>query len=45
MTRAETFNNVVEWLGEVKNNAKEDIVVYLIGNKADMADSREVTYD
>jgi Ras-related protein Rab-2A len=47
MTRAETFNNVVEWLGEVKNNAKEDIVVYLIGNKADIAEGagREVSYE
>jgi len=34
--------NVVEWLKEVKQHANSDIVVYLIGNRSDLEDEREV---
>jgi GTPase SAR1 family protein len=32
----------LEWLKEVKQHANTDIVVYLIGNRADLEDEREV---
>ena len=31
------------WLETIQDNAKEDIVVLLIGNKIDKVDEREVT--
>ena len=36
VTRDETFNNLVEWLKEIKQHASEDVRVYLIGNKAEL---------
>jgi Ras-related protein Rab-2A len=45
ITRDETFSNVIDWLKEVKQNASSDIVIYLIGNRADLEDEREVSRD
>ena len=36
ITRRESFDHVVNWLTEIKNNASKDIVVVLIGNKSDL---------
>ena len=43
ITREETFVNIIDWLKEVKQHASQDIVIYLIGNRADLEDEREVT--
>ena len=43
MTREDTFVNLSQWLSEVKQHATEDVRVYMIGNKGDLADQREVT--
>ena len=43
ITREETFNNLEGWLGEIKRNAAEDVKVYLIGNKCELEDERQVT--
>ena len=45
ITRLDTFNNMAEWHREVKQHAAEDVMVYLIGNKAEMEDGREVTFE
>ena len=42
ITRDETFGNLAYWLKEVKEHASEDLIIYLIGNKADLEESREV---
>ena len=42
ITRDETFVNVKEWLMEVKQHASSDILIYLIGNRSDLEDEREV---
>lgn len=42
ITREETFSNVLEWLKEVKQHASHDILIYLIGNRSDLEDEREV---
>lgn len=34
---------MIDWLKEVKQNAGPDVLVYLIGNKADLEEMREVT--
>ena len=42
ITRKETFNNVQEWLMEIKQHASQDVIVYLIGNRIDQEELREV---
>lgn len=34
---------MIDWLKEVKQHASSEIVIYLIGNRADLEDEREVT--
>ena len=43
ITREETFSNILEWLKEVKNHANSDILLYLIGNRSDLEEEREVS--
>mgnify|MGYP001384098496 FL=1 len=45
ITRDDTFVNVKEWLLEVKQHANSDILIYLIGNRCDLEEEREVTRD
>ena len=42
ITKLSTFTNLETWLNEVKNNASENVVCVIVGNKMDMQDSREV---
>lgn len=35
--------NVIDWLKEIKQHATSDIVIYLIGNRSDLEEDREVT--
>ena len=43
ITREETFVNVLVWLKEVKQHASSDVMIYLIGNRSDLEEEREVT--
>ena len=36
ITRRETFNHLSRWLEEARANGNPDMVIMLIGNKADM---------
>ena len=45
ITREETFFNAQDWLKEVVENASEDVVVYLVGNKAELESQREVQFE
>ncbi len=40
-----SFENVMEWKKEIENNADRDVLIYLVGNFADLGDTeeREVT--
>ncbi|KAJ3429177.1 ras-related protein rab11 [Anaeramoeba flamelloides] len=38
----ESFVNLGKWLSELRENSPKDITIMLIGNKIDLADSREV---
>jgi len=38
ITKQESFENVQKWMKELKENADENIIVMLIGNKCDLAD-------
>ena len=39
----ESFNHMETWLKEIKLQSNPDIKIFLIGNKADLEDQREVT--
>ena len=41
----ESFLNINRWLKEIKINSNPDIKIILIGNKADLENEREVTYE
>jgi len=45
ITRKETFLHVMKWLDEVRNNSSKNIVVILIGNKKDLENKRQVSYE
>ena len=45
ITEKESFNHVEFWLKELKKEAPESILCVLIGNKNDMNEKREVSYE
>jgi small GTP-binding protein len=42
ITKKESFENVQNWLGDIRSYADEDVGLLLIGNKVDMVDQRQV---
>lgn len=45
VTRRSTFNHLSSWLTDARNLTNPNTVIVLIGNKADLEDQRDVTYD
>ena len=45
ITRTSTFDNIDKWIGDLKNNGDENMIIYLVGNKSDLNDMREVRKD
>ena len=45
VTSQASFENVRDWKREIENNADRDVIVYLVGNMADLEDDREVSTD
>ena len=45
ITRKETFVHVTKWLEEVRDNSSKTIAIILVGNKNDLEDQREVSYE
>jgi GTPase SAR1 family protein len=43
VTRDDTFLDIIDWLKEAKQHSNPDILLYLIGNQADLEDDRQVT--
>ena len=44
--KAQTFQNLEHWLFSFHSiNTREDVVIYLLGNKVDEADKRLITYE
>eukprot|EP00435_Cladocopium_sp_Y103_P016917 s2480_g4.t1 len=41
----DSFEHIVQWLREAKDNADPELVITLIGNKADKASERKVSFD
>ena len=45
ITDRESFNNVTNWLNEIKKNAGVNVVKILIGNKSDLESGRKVSFE
>lgn len=45
ITRRSTYNHLSSWLTDTRNLTNPSTVIFLIGNKADLESSREVTYE
>ena len=45
LTDRQTFEHVEKWLKEINKYAKENVMRFLIGNKSDLVDKRQVTYE
>lgn len=42
-TSNESFENISNWVRQVKNHAAQDVKIILLGNKADMTDKKVIT--
>ena len=42
LTRKSTYDNIDKWIGELKTNGSEDVLIMLVGNKSDLEEKREV---
>ncbi|XP_054718637.1 ras-related protein Rab-37-like isoform X2 [Uloborus diversus] len=45
VTNKSSFDNTRAWLGEINEYAQDDVVIMLIGNKADSSADRQVMYE
>ncbi|KAK2466409.1 hypothetical protein APHAL10511_002051 [Amanita phalloides] len=45
ITNASTFNDIRGWLQELKKNCPPELLIYIVGAKADLACQRQVTSD
>ena len=44
LTKMETFEHVKRWLEDINKYAKENVFKFLIGNKSDLVQKRQVSY-
>lgn len=45
ITRRDSYIHLIKWLSELKENAPKDITIILIGNKNDLENERQVSYE
>ncbi|EAX91137.1 small GTP-binding protein, putative [Trichomonas vaginalis G3] len=45
VTDLETFDTIDEWVGLFRQNSQPNAIIYLAGNKCDLTDERQVSYD
>jgi len=45
VTRRQTFNHITSWLTDARNLTNPQTVMMLVGNKVDLDDQREVSYE
>ena len=45
ITRRDTFTHVTKWLDDVRTNSSKNVTIILIGNKKDLEDRRQVSYE
>ena len=45
ITSRDSFNNVMSWIEDCKNQSPKTIFMILVGNKCDLEDKRQVSYE
>jgi Ras-related protein Rab-1A len=45
ITDPESFNNINNWLIEIEKNANKNVYKYLVGNKSDLEQKRQISYE
>uniref|UniRef100_A0A0R3RZV8 Ras-related protein Rab-8A n=1 Tax=Elaeophora elaphi TaxID=1147741 RepID=A0A0R3RZV8_9BILA len=45
LTNRQSFVNIRDWLTRIKENAKDTVLITLVGNKMDLQSSRKVKYE
>ena len=40
-----SFENIGKWMKQIKENAAEDVIILLVGNKCDLNENRAVSYE
>jgi Ras-related protein Rab-1A len=45
ITDPESFNNIGSWLIEIEKNANKNVYKFLVGNKSDLEQNRQISYD
>eukprot|EP01095_Lingulamoeba_sp_RSL-Kostka_P002925 TRINITY_DN1383_c0_g1_i1.p1 TRINITY_DN1383_c0_g1~~TRINITY_DN1383_c0_g1_i1.p1 ORF type:complete len:134 (+),score=43.83 TRINITY_DN1383_c0_g1_i1:404-805(+) len=45
VTNKGSFKNITMWLSEIEKHSSEDVEILIIGNKIDLNNQREVTYE
>ena len=45
ITDRDSFNSVSDWIEEAKTNGPSSITLALVGNKSDLEDKRQITYE
>ena len=45
ITSAISYENAKDWKQEIENNADRDVLVYLVGNRCDLEEEREVSQE
>ena len=45
ITNPKTFQNITDWVSQVREEASHNVVIYLIGNKIDLSNERNVSIE
>jgi len=45
ITRIETFNNLKTWYNEIMEQSEPEVILFLVGNKKDKEEERQVSPD
>lgn len=45
ITDLKSFKNIKRWLSDIKSHDLEDVQILLVGNKCDLTENRQVSYD
>ena len=43
LSKKETFNSVRQWIEDVRKNCSDNVMIYVIGNKSDLEEIRDVS--
>ena len=45
ITNTQSFENVITWVNQIREEASSNVIIYIAGNKVDMEDERKVDRD